>query len=114
MKMKSNRDSSRSVGVLRATTPRRWSHIVPVAAASLALGLLPGCRDYFDRKDSISLGIGNAVAENKAVHTIDPWPPGVFKKHQTSDGLRIEKAIDRYRENKPPERSIEQSITRNE
>ena len=114
--MRLDSDSKRAAaGAGRTPGARhRRSMIIPVTVGIIVIGLLTGCRDYFDRKDTISLGVGNAVAENKAVQTIDPWPPGVFKKHQTTDGKRLEKAIERYWENKPPERSIEQSITRND
>ena len=78
--------------------------MLPLAMACLmGTGLsisLSGCRDYLDRTDAISLDAGNAVAENKAAHIIDPWPPGAFKKHQTTSGERLLKAHEQYETNK--------------
>lgn len=36
---------------------------------------LAGCADYLNRRDSITLGAGNAAAGNTAIHTINPFPP---------------------------------------
>jgi hypothetical protein len=36
---------------------------------------LAGCADYLNRRDSITLGAGNAAAANTAIHTINPFPP---------------------------------------
>lgn len=85
-------------------------------AAAFVFGLLLplallGCRDYLDRKDSINLGAGNAVAENKIAQTIDPWPPGAFKKHHTTDAKRTDTAIKRYEENKDKPKDINQRAT---
>lgn len=41
----------------------------------LALGLLSGCADYLSRRDSVTLGAGNAPEANTAIHTINPFPP---------------------------------------
>lgn len=42
-----------------------------VLLAVLALG---GCADYMNRRDSVTLGAGNALESNIALHTIDPFP----------------------------------------
>jgi hypothetical protein len=50
----------------------RW-----LAPALFSLGALAGCADadfYFDRRDTISLHAGDAVASNIIVQTVDPWP----------------------------------------
>jgi hypothetical protein len=38
--------------------------------------MLAGCEHdrYLDRRDSVTFGAGNAVAANKAIQIIDPWP----------------------------------------
>lgn len=61
--------------------------------------LIAGCRH--DSIDGLTLDAGDAIAANKAVHTIDPWPPGAFLRHQATDGKRIADAHERYRA-KPP------------
>jgi hypothetical protein len=39
----------------------------------LVLGLA-GCADYMNRRDSVTLGAGNALEGNIGLHTIDPFP----------------------------------------
>lgn len=41
---------------------------------------LAGCADYMNRRDSVSLGIGNATEGNTAIHTINPQPPAAFRR----------------------------------
>ncbi|HEY9056459.1 MAG TPA: hypothetical protein VIN77_04845 [Aurantimonas sp.] len=40
-----------------------------------ATALLTGCADYANQRDTISLGAGNAMQANMAVHTADAFPP---------------------------------------
>lgn len=58
-----------------------------------------GCRH--DSIDRLTLDAGDAIATNKAVHTIDPWPPRAFRRHQTTNGKRIADAYESYQA-KPP------------
>lgn len=61
-------------------------------------GLLAGCSDiYFDRRETVSSGSGDAVASNIAVQTIDPWPRNVANTNIPMNGQRAELAIQRYR-----------------
>lgn len=41
--------------------------------------VLSGCADYMNRRDSVSLGAGNAVEGNLAIQTINPQPPAAFR-----------------------------------
>lgn len=41
-------------------------------AALLLVLALSGCADYMNRRDSVSLGAGNAAAGNSALHVINP------------------------------------------
>lgn len=41
---------------------------------------LAGCADYMNRRDSVSLGIGNATEGNIAIQTINPQPPAAFNR----------------------------------
>jgi hypothetical protein len=72
---------------------------IPVA---LLLGaMLAGCSDmYWDRRENISLATGDAVASNKVVHMIDPWPPMSTQKNLAFDGTRAQAAAERYRNNR--------------
>ena len=75
-----------------------------VRALSLAVLLgttLGGCSDlYFDRRETVMFGSGDAPAANIAVQTIDPWPAAAANRTQTANGERIQRAMDRYRTNK--------------
>jgi hypothetical protein len=74
-----------------------------IAAPAL---LLQGCYedDYLSRRDTISLGAGDAIAVNQATHTIDPWPPHAKNTEIHLEGERARVAVERYQQNKslPP------------
>lgn len=81
----------------RAALARPIAAILAGAALAVALG---GCSDiYFDRRDSIALSGGDAVAANAAEQTIDPWPPGSGNTNLATDGQRMQSAVERYRTN---------------
>ena len=74
------------------------------AAIAVSMVTLGGCREgqynrYRHARDTISLSAGDAVAHNKAVQTIDPWPVYARKKRQTTDGKRILLGMERYQKN---------------
>jgi ABC-type uncharacterized transport system auxiliary subunit len=72
-----------------------------IAVALLLGAMLAGCSDmYWDRRESISLATGDAVATNKVVHMIDPWPPMSTQKNLVFDGTRAQAAAERYRNNR--------------
>ena len=74
-----------------------------VAAAMISsLVVLSACKDnqYLARRDTITLGAGDAMAANRAVHTIDPWPQYSKNKNLPADGKRMMVGIKRYQENK--------------
>jgi PBP1b-binding outer membrane lipoprotein LpoB len=49
------------------------------AALICALVLtLSGCADYMNRRDSVTLGIGNGAEGNSAIHVINPQPPAAY------------------------------------
>lgn len=68
--------------------------------------------DYRARRDSITLQLGNSVAHNIAVQTIDPWPHYVARSRIDIDGDRMLIAIDRYKANKsiPPQGLSTQNV----
>jgi hypothetical protein len=72
-----------------------------VAAAST----LAGCSDiYYDRRETVASGAGDAVASNIAVQTVDPWPANVGNTRLSMNGDRAVLAAQRYRANRviPP------------
>ena len=53
--------------------------------------------DWFERRDTITLQTGDAVAANKAMQMRDPWPPYVNNRHIPFNGVVMDSAIDRYK-----------------
>jgi hypothetical protein len=53
---------------------------------------------YFQRKDTVTLGAGNAKAVNSVTHVIDPWPRYVGNTWIPGDGARMAGAVERYRD----------------
>jgi hypothetical protein len=56
---------------------------------------------YFERKDTIVSGAGDAADVNAATHIIDPWPRYVGNRQIPMNGERAAGAIQRYRTNTP-------------
>jgi hypothetical protein len=82
------------------------------AIASLLLALfMGGCSGlwgydeyerYTQRSDSITMSAGNAKRVNAVTHMYDPWPPGVGDRQILADGVRMQRALDRYRRGAQP------------
>jgi hypothetical protein len=67
--------------------------------------LLGACSDiYLDRRESISFSAGDAVATNRVLQMVDPWPPHSANKNIAFNGEKMQTAVERYRHNKviPP------------
>jgi hypothetical protein len=56
---------------------------------------------YFERKDTIVSGAGDARDVNAATHIIDPWPRYVGNRRIPANGERMTGAVERYRTNTP-------------
>lgn len=67
-----------------------------------APALLSGCNedDYLSRRDTVSLGAGDAQATNAATQVIDPWPPHSKNTTINIDGARVQVGTERYQANK--------------
>jgi hypothetical protein len=65
-------------------------------------GALAGCSTdiYRDRRETVALGADDAVAANKVVHMIDPWPAASGNNHIPGEGHVVAAAIERYRTGK--------------
>ncbi len=70
------------------------SKICLIAAVGLTLG---GCEQYLARQDFIEPYTGDAVRQNLAVQTPDPWPRSAYFTGIPTDGYRQEGAIKKYR-----------------
>ena len=78
--------------------------VAMVASVAVSILTLGGCSErkygrYLAPRDTITLSAGDAVAYNKAVQTIDPWPAHSRKTTQTTDGKRILLGMERYQKN---------------
>lgn len=81
----------------RATSPG------PALLLAIVLG---GCSDvhtnwpnslYTDRRDSIGLSAGDAIATNKMTHMVDPWPRVSANRDIAFNGEVMQSAVERYR-----------------
>jgi hypothetical protein len=81
---------------------RREARVVAAAVVAATLGAsLGGCAQiYWDRRDSIGLSAGDAIAANEAMQTIDPWPAASGNTNIVTNGQRMQAAAERYRTNK--------------
>jgi len=72
-----------------------------VAGCLAAIGLgswLAGCSDiYLDRRETVALSGGDAVAANEATQMVDPWPPNSGNKNIAFNGQKMQVAVERYR-----------------
>lgn len=72
---------------------------------AVTLGMLLGaCSDiYYDRRDTISLAGGDAVAANQVEQMVDPWPPHSNNNNLAFNGERMQRAVQCYRADKVSE-----------
>jgi hypothetical protein len=82
----------------------RAPRLIGAATATILLGAsLGGCSNpdvYFDRRDTMALSAGDALAANKAEQMVDPWPAQSGNKNIGFNGERMQGAIERYRTHK--------------
>ena len=76
---------------------RRRAERLALAAAALAGALsAAGCHDaYIARRDGVTFQAGDAVAANKAMHIIDPWPASAKSARIPASGTQAVSAIER-------------------
>jgi hypothetical protein len=70
-------------------------HLKMFVCLTLVLGL-SACADYLDRRDTVTLGAGDAQAWNQTIQAADPWPRYVMDTHIPGDGRRTAGVIQRY------------------
>ena len=77
------------------------ARLIAAAIAGIALGtMLGGCSDiYYDRRDTIALGAGDAIAANEVAQMVDPWPAQSGNTNIAVNGQRMQSAVERYRTN---------------
>jgi hypothetical protein len=77
-----------------------FSKAMRTLALGAVLAVLGGCSEYLDRRDTIALSGGNAVATNAVTHMVDPWPRESANRNIAFNGAKIESAFERYRTNR--------------
>ena len=77
---------------MRASLP---SPVRIAVLAGLAV-LLSGCNSTLVRQETMAFSSGDAVAWNRAVHTIDPWPVASSDTTIPTSGRRVAQAIENY------------------
>ena len=69
-----------------------------IAATALLGAMLGGCSEYyFDRRDTVTLHSGDAVATNRVTQMIDPWPAASGQRNIAYNGEKAATAAERYR-----------------
>jgi malate dehydrogenase len=78
----------------RRRGPAITCRVAVLAGLIVCTTALAGCReDFLDRRDTVTLGVGEANAHNKAVQTRDPWPPVASARNSTTRGDQVEIAL---------------------
>ncbi|MEP7032067.1 MAG: hypothetical protein ABI830_14120 [Pseudolabrys sp.] len=89
-----------------------FNKAISTLALAALFASLAGCSEYLDRRDTIAVGGGNAVATDQVTHMVDPWPRDSANRDIAYDGERMQTAVERYRTNKvTPPRGIGTSAT---
>jgi hypothetical protein len=83
---------------------RPFSKIMRALTLAAVLVAISGCAEYFDRRDTISLNAGDAIAADKVTQMVDPWPRASADKNIAFNGAKMQSAVERYRTNQvyPP------------
>ena len=92
-----------------------WSRSATKVAAALLLGAsLAGCSDiYYDRRETVALHAGDAMATNRVTHTIDPWSRASANRNIAFNGEKMQTAAERYRTGRviPPVNATTSSVS---
>jgi hypothetical protein len=81
-----------------------FAYATRVGSVLIVAATLGGCYainpEYTDRRDSIALSAGDAVATNKLTQMVDPWPRASANRNIAFNGEKMQSAVERYRTNK--------------
>jgi len=80
------------------------AHITKAGVVVIMAIALGGCYvvnpEYTDRRETIALSAGDAIATNKMTQMVDPWSRASAHRNITFDGQKMQSAVERYRTNK--------------
>jgi len=91
--------------MFRPKTNRAARLIAALVAVGGLGNTLAGCSEnYWDRRETVALGAGDAIAGNEVTQTVDPWPPQSGNRNIAFNGQKMQSAVERYRTGKviPP------------
>jgi hypothetical protein len=72
-----------------------------IAAVVVIASAVAGCAEmYYDRRETIGAGSGDAVATNKVAQMRDPWPRASANNNIAFNGQLMQSAQDRYNRGK--------------
>jgi hypothetical protein len=72
-----------------------------IAAVVVIASAVAGCSEmYYDRRETVALGAGDAVATNKVTQMVDPWPAASANNNIAFNGQLMQSAQDRYNRGK--------------
>lgn len=71
-----------------------------IAVTVLAAATLGACSEYLDRRDTVTLYSGEAMAANRVTQTIDPWSAASANRNIAYNGEKAADAAERYRTGK--------------
>lgn len=85
--------------MFRQKTKHGTKRALGMAISVVMLGaVLASCSDlYYDRRETVALSSGDAVAANAIEQMIDPWPPRSGDKNIAFNGQKMQSAVERYR-----------------
>ena len=91
------------------------SRIKAAALVAVALGCvaLAGCSDiYYDRRETVALHAGDAMAANRVTQMIDPWSRASGNRNIAFNGEKMQTAAERYRTGRviPPVNATTSSV----
>lgn len=79
----------------RCSNPMRVKAVLSMLTVATTLS---ACSDiYYDRRETVLFGAEDAVATNRILQTVDPWPPLAADRRLTYDGAVMATAVERYR-----------------
>ncbi|HET9175087.1 MAG TPA: hypothetical protein VFN84_01910 [Pseudolabrys sp.] len=79
---------------------RRFNKPLRTFALGALIAVLGGCSEYLDRRDTIALSGGNAVATDVVTQMVDPWPRESASRNIAFNGPKMQSAFERYRTNR--------------
>ena len=83
---------------MSSMSSRPRTKLAALAAVTLGCAILGGCSDlYLDRRETVALHAGDAMAVNRVTMMIDPWSRASGQREIAFNGEKMQTAVERYR-----------------